>query len=36
MGAGLLLHTTTTLMARGMGYKTRQLLVVDADALELF
>jgi putative ABC transport system permease protein len=32
MGAGLLLHTMTTLMARDMGYQTRQLLVVDADA----
>jgi putative ABC transport system permease protein len=32
MGAGLLLHTMTTLMGRDMGYQTRQLLVVDADA----
>ena len=32
MGAGLLLHTMTTLIARDMGYQTRQLLVVDADA----
>ena len=32
MGAGLLLHTMTTLMARDMGYQSRQLLVVDADA----
>jgi len=32
MGAGLLLHTMMTLMARDMGYQTRQLLVVDADA----
>ena len=32
MGAGLLLHTMTTLMTRDMGYDTRQLLVVDADA----
>lgn len=32
MGAGLLLHTMMTLMARDMGYRTPQLLVVDADA----
>ena len=32
MGAGLLLHTMTTLSSRDMGYLTRQLLVVDADA----
>ena len=32
MGAGLLLHTMMNLMARDMGYETRQLLVVDADA----
>ena len=32
MGAGLLLHTMMELMARDMGYETRQLLVVDADA----
>lgn len=31
MGAGLLLHTMWKLMARDMGYQTRQLLVVDAD-----
>ncbi len=31
-GAGLLLHTMLTLMDRDMGYQTRQLLVVDADA----
>jgi len=31
MGAGLLLHTMTALMARDMGYETNQLLVVDAD-----
>jgi predicted permease len=32
MGAGLLLHTMMTLRDRDMGYLTRQLLVVDADA----
>jgi predicted permease len=32
VGAGLLLHTMMTLRARDMGYETRQLLVVDADA----
>jgi putative ABC transport system permease protein len=32
MGAGLLLHTMMTLRSRDMGYQTRQLLVVDADA----
>jgi predicted permease len=32
MGAGSLLHTMWRLMARDMGYETRQLLVVDADA----
>jgi putative ABC transport system permease protein len=32
MGAGLLLHTMMTLRSRHMGYQTRQLLVVDADA----
>jgi putative ABC transport system permease protein len=32
MGAGLLLHTMWRLTARDMGYETRQLLVVDADA----
>ncbi|HTU33187.1 MAG TPA: ABC transporter permease, partial [Candidatus Acidoferrum sp.] len=32
MGAALLLHTMTILIARNMGYNTRQLLVVDADA----
>lgn len=32
MGAALLLHTMTNLMSRNMGYNTRQLLVVDADA----
>ena len=32
VGAGLLLHTMKTLVARDMGYQTRQLLVVDADA----
>lgn len=32
MGAGLLLHTMTNLMTRNMGYDTRQMLVVDADA----
>jgi putative ABC transport system permease protein len=31
VGAGLLLHTMTNLMARSMGYETRRLLVVDAD-----
>ena len=31
-GAGLLLHTMTNLMARDMGYDTRRMLVVDADA----
>jgi putative ABC transport system permease protein len=32
LGAGLLLRTMAALMARDMGYQTRQLLVVDADA----
>ena len=32
VGAGLLLRTMVTLDARDMGYKTRQMLVVDADA----
>ena len=32
MGAGLLLHTMTNLMARSMGYETHRMLVVDADA----
>jgi predicted permease len=32
MGAGLLLHTLMTLSSRDLGYRTRQLLVVDADA----
>jgi predicted permease len=32
VGAGLLLRTMMTLNARDMGYQTRQLLVVDADA----
>jgi predicted permease len=32
VGAGLLLHTMMTLAARDMGYQTRRLLVVDADA----
>ncbi|MGD0911482.1 MAG: ABC transporter permease [Terracidiphilus sp.] len=32
VGAGLLLRTMSALMARGMGFETRQLLVVDADA----
>jgi putative ABC transport system permease protein len=31
-GAGLLLHTMKNLMDRDMGYDTRQMLVVDADA----
>jgi putative ABC transport system permease protein len=31
-GAGMLLHTMTKLMKQNMGYQTRQLLVVDADA----
>lgn len=31
VGAGLLLHTMTNLMARTMGYETSQMLVVDAD-----
>jgi len=31
-GAGLLLHTMSNLMARSIGYDTRGLLVVDADA----
>jgi predicted permease len=31
VGAGLLLHTMMALMARNMGYDTRQLLVVDAN-----
>jgi predicted permease len=32
MGSGLLLHTMMALRSRDMGYQTRQLLVVDADA----
>ncbi len=32
VGAGLLLRTLLTLQARDMGYQTRQLLIVDADA----
>jgi predicted permease len=32
VGAGLLLHTMKALMDRDMGYQTRRLLVVDADA----
>lgn len=32
VGAGLLLRTMMTLDARDMGYQTRQMLVVDADA----
>jgi predicted permease len=32
VGAGLLLHTMMTLASRDMGYQTRRLLVVDADA----
>jgi predicted permease len=32
VGAGLLLRTMMTLNARDMGYETRQMLVVDADA----
>jgi len=32
LGAGLLLRTMAALMTRDMGYQTRQLLVVDADA----
>jgi putative ABC transport system permease protein len=32
VGAGLLLRTMATLMKRDMGYETRQMLVVDADA----
>jgi predicted permease len=32
VGAGLLLRTMMTLNSRDMGYQTRQLLVVDADA----
>ena len=32
VGAGLLLHTMANLLTRDMGYQTRQLLVVDADA----
>jgi predicted permease len=32
IGAGLLLRSMAALMARDMGYQTRQLLVVDADA----
>ncbi len=32
VGAGLLLRTMITLNTRDMGYETRQLLVVDADA----
>ncbi len=31
VGAGLLLHTMSNLMARDMGYDTRQMLVADAD-----
>jgi putative ABC transport system permease protein len=31
-GAGLLLHTLANLMARDVGYDTRRMLVVDADA----
>ncbi|HTU33331.1 MAG TPA: ABC transporter permease [Candidatus Acidoferrum sp.] len=32
VGAGLLLHTMVNLMATDMGYETREMLVVDADA----
>lgn len=32
MGAGLLLRTMATLMTRDMGYRTEQMLAVDADA----
>ena len=32
MGAALLLHTMVALRTRDLGYQTRQLLVVDADA----
>jgi predicted permease len=32
LGAGLLLRTMAALMTRDMGYQTRQLLAVDADA----
>ncbi len=32
VGAGMLLRTMTKLMKQDMGYETRQLLVVDADA----
>lgn len=32
LGAGLLMRSMAALMARDMGYQTRQLLVVDADA----
>ncbi|MGP8250435.1 MAG: ADOP family duplicated permease [Terracidiphilus sp.] len=32
IGAGLLLRTMAALMARDLGFETRQLLVVDADA----
>jgi putative ABC transport system permease protein len=32
VGAGLLLHTLANLLTRDMGYQTRQLLIVDADA----
>jgi hypothetical protein len=32
VGAGLLVHTMMTLASRDMGYQTRRLLVVDADA----
>lgn len=32
VGAGMLLRTMTKLMKQDMGYQTRQLLVVDADA----
>ena len=32
VGAGLLLHTMMALLARDLGFATRQLLIVDADA----
>jgi predicted permease len=32
LGAGLLLHSMLALLQRDMGYKTKQLLIVDADA----
>ncbi len=32
LGAGLLLHTMMALLARDLGFETRQLLIVDADA----